>query len=82
MEPYELVGDWICPDVALKVDVVPCAPVVIATTNIIVVKIINITLHPHLPILIILRIIENLSAGCQGPRRHPAARILGACLQR
>ena len=29
MEPYELVGDWVCLDVALKVDVVPCAQVVV-----------------------------------------------------
>ena len=79
MEPNELVRGGVCLNVALKVDVVPCAQVVIATANIIV-KIINITLHPHLPILIILRITENLSAGCQGPRRHPVARRLGACL--
>ena len=29
MEPYELVGDWVCLNVALKVDVVPCAQVVV-----------------------------------------------------
>ena len=29
MEPYQLVGDWVCPDVAFKVDVVPCAQVVV-----------------------------------------------------
>ena len=32
MEPYELVGDWVCLNVALKVDVVPCAHWVLHNT--------------------------------------------------
>ena len=41
MEPYELVGDGVCPDIALKVDVVPWSlPVILTIVDVIVINII------------------------------------------